>query len=100
MTLGHRLTAAYAIVVTSLLVGFNRGFSRLLELEVEFPSRTMSETERIRYIVHVTVPFLALGLFVSLLFLAFTRQTKRRFKIEEGADRDRDAPRGAPLPHH
>ena len=78
MTLGHRLTAAYAIVVTSLLVGYNRGFRRLVELEVEFPGRSMSETERIQYIVHVTVPFLALGLFVSLLFLVFTRRSRRR----------------------
>jgi hypothetical protein len=81
MTLGHRLTAAYAIVVTWLLVGFNRSFSRLLELEIEFPGRTMSETERIRYIVHVTVPFLALGCFASLLFLVFTRRSRRRGKI-------------------
>jgi hypothetical protein len=93
MTLGHRLTAAYAIIVTSLLVGFNWGFRRLLELEIEFPGRTMSETERIRYIVHVIVPFLALGCFASLLFLVFTRHSRRRFKIGGGSDRDRDAPR-------
>lgn len=86
MTLGHKLTAAYAIVVTSLLVGFNRGFRRLLELEIEFPGRTMSEAERIQYIVHVTVPFLALGGFAALLFLVFTRRTRRQLRIRGGAE--------------
>lgn len=78
MTLAHRITAAYAIVITSLLVGLAQGNRHMLKLEKENITYTLGETERGRIIAHISVPYLTGGAITALLFLVLTRSNKVR----------------------
>ena len=78
MTLAHRITAVYAIVITSLLVGLAQGNRQVLKLEMKEIPYALTETDRSRIVAHTTVPYIAGGVVAGLLFLAFTRQPKTR----------------------
>jgi hypothetical protein len=84
MTLTHRLTAAYAIVITALLLGIGHGNRHLLALEAQRPDLSLTQANQNHIAARFTVPYLVGGVLVAAAFLTFTRQVKRRgIKIEE-----------------
>ena len=81
MTLSHRLTTAYAIIVTALLIGISHGNRSLLSLEETHPDHPLTEAERVRLIVHITVPYFGGGILAAVMFLGFSRPCRRKLKI-------------------
>ena len=47
MTLGHRLTLSYAVVVTSLLVGFSQGNRHVLRIEEAQPGMKLKQANEL-----------------------------------------------------
>jgi membrane protease YdiL (CAAX protease family) len=78
MTIGHRLTVAYAIIVTSLVFGFCHGNRHLLALEEKRPDLTLTQANRNHLSVRFTVPYFFGGIMLAAIFLFNTRSEVKR----------------------
>ena len=78
MTLTHRLTTAYAIVITALLLGIGHGGRHLIALDERTPELNLKQANRNHITALYAVPYLAGGVLVAAAFLVVTRTKKRR----------------------
>jgi len=76
MTLTNRLTTAYAIVATAMLLGVGHANRHLLRLDEQRPELNLKQASRNHLGARITVPYLAGGVVVAIVFLVVSRQRR------------------------
>jgi len=76
MTIGHRLTIAYAIIVTSLVFGSCHANRHLLALEKKRPDLILKQANRNHISARFIVPYFIGGIMIASLFMLNTRSEK------------------------
>ena len=69
MTLLHRLTTAYAIIVTAIMLGACHANRKIMRLEEEKPELRLTQPQRNHFTVGLGFPYYIGGILVAFAFL-------------------------------